>query len=182
MRQSISTISVAIVAALTAGHWSVANADLTFKIVTAPTTTAQLQTEATVTRHAGDCPTVGPIAHARAYDLSCDGPSQRVKLTLGSSAVYKLREGEVKYVVNNNDSTVVSVESLSTNGIFKLVPKSLGRASVLLFDSSDKVIDVLKIEVGAIQIGSQPYDCWSAGCVMLGETKNEKPTGVQVIK
>ena len=202
MRHSFRITRFAIPAALAAEHWSTVNADSSFKVVTAPTDTRQVQTEGltgssfrvvtapsdtrqvqtdkTVVPHADETPRIEPVAGAPPgnNDLTSIKP-ERIELRLGFDSPYKLDEF-ADFVIS--DPTIIDVIPRSTS-TFHFRPKSLGITSVIVYDKSNNLIKTFGVEVGGEtqmvnlpQFGAQKYRCWDTGCVNAGQTKYEKPT------
>lgn len=140
MRHSLSTARFAIVVTLAVGHWSIVNADSSFKVVTAPTDTRQVQTEGlagssskvvtapsgtrqvqtetTVVPHADESPPGEPVAGEppTSNDLTLSStPAKQVLMRPGSVREVRLGQPFSKALIA--DPTIVDLTPITNRSI-----------------------------------------------------------------
>jgi hypothetical protein len=157
MRHSFSTARFAIVATLTVGHWSIVNADSSFKIVTAPNDTRQVQTETIVVPHADEALPGEPVAG--------EPPTNNDLMTLSSTPAKQvlMRPGSVREVSLSQpfskalvaDPTIVDLTPITNRSIVlqshQYTPDgkvaNRGSSDIYFFDDNGKSMGRLEVFV-----------------------------------
>jgi hypothetical protein len=158
MRHGFSTTSLVIGATVALGYWSTASAGSSFKIVTAPSGTGQVQSNADSSFKIVAGPQLSQAA-ANGPSLNEPDPDERQvnsKVTLPRRAVQLVRlpsstQREVSFdepyaVVNTSNRGVVDVDQLTDHAVLLRALKQ-GNADLFFYDIKGKLVNALEVSV-----------------------------------